>query len=383
MPDTIQQRDKIEFIIDSCSMGHKVYRSLSSYVNHIVQKQPRIYEDYRFVIPLQIGIETKRRLFTEFLKKELSEPDNDGYLERFYQHHREDVKVVDTRSSHIYKFMFGLKAITMVGNDVKRIERVASEAAILHSTYTNNRPGLDTEHFIKAYKEFRSEIKSEYQHHKKEFASKERLIKNFNTRILSIDNPKLIGQISRTAQETSIARLSEKFFKKSPEEYKYILQAMYSRPEIFRSLKDDDDFRHYRADKGERAIEEFLYSKRSERDPKRVTVVVSEDINARKNIQELRKKSTNTIIVLSKYGFALGMKELGIIKDMSDILDSSYSAAISSRRKKYTGRSDENIIDPEIEEKFAGRFVELDEKGYWHQHEKGAEKKRISSGWSR
>lgn len=141
-------------------------------------------------------------------------------------------------------------------------------------------------------------------------------------------------------------------------------------------LRNDKEFSKFRADLGEREIENYLYNKRSNPNPNRVTILISEDQGSKYNIQKyyiqrLRQSSQNTIILLSSYGFATALKELGIIKNEIEVFNADSEAFAKFRETKVNRILEENNtafvehIDPQAELKFAKKMVELVELGWF------------------
>jgi len=168
------------------------------------------------------------------------------------------------------------------------------------------------------------------------------------------------------------ARAGKKFFERNPESYKFIIQAFYSNNSVTALLNGDEEFKKYRTNKGERAIESYLLKKLSLEDETKVTVVISEDNAARKSIQAIRRKSGNTIFILSSYGLAFALKKMEQIMSLTDVIDQAVVENIQKRRKKteeklHNGKtlSNDDILEPEIEEKWADRLVELIHHGAW------------------
>jgi|GEM_PF-3297618 len=370
----IKKREKIEFIIDTCSSGEKVLKAVDKLLDYSQQpngdEKPRFAEQ-RITIPIQIGIERKRRIFPEFLDAELLS-DEHGDLERFYQRHKDQITLVETPTSRGFKLFYAFKALSALEKSPDLKERVLHDAQVLAEKYaeylhidasqlTDEKFDGFVSHIDKAFNTYRAEMEEPthqiVSHHQ------------------SMDPPARDSQITaavRDAEHVKITRTAKKFLNELSIEEKLLLQAMYSNKLLNTAVSKEPEFSRYRADKGERAIEEFLFAKRAESDPARVTVIISEDQGARKSIQHLRSQSNNAIFAISSYGLARAMCTLFPDMTLTDIIDPSAIELMQKRDAKTETKIREgkaigmnDLVEPRIEEKWADRLVEVMRTGKW------------------
>ncbi|MDX1949378.1 MAG: hypothetical protein SFT90_02620 [Rickettsiales bacterium] len=365
---TYKKRSFLEIIFDSCSSGKNVLRGLEL-LTHETRRGP-IFDGSYFLIPLQVGIETKRKIFIDFLETELSNFDKNGAFHEFYRRNKDKIYFVETDISQAYKFYFMMRAFKIIDeNNLK--EKVFNELQKFTEKYYPERlSSLTYERVRDDYRLIRLQLETAYKFYQKELQRVYQTIE-FQDRIRGLDD-RLIVEDFKQAERLKLSRTFQKTMKALPESTPFILQAIYTSVITSNSLKNDDEFTIFRLDKGEEAIENFLLSKRRETNKGLVTLVISEDVGARKKIQDLRRRSNNTIFVLSSYGLAFALKNLGLIEDMSEIVDPSILENINSRKKDNRRRerkgktfNDQDVKEPEIEEKWALRLVEVINRGYW------------------
>ncbi len=369
---TYKKRSFLEIIFDSCSSGKNVLRGLELLTQET--KQGPVFDGSYFLIPLQVGIETKRKIFIEFLETELSNFDKNGAFHEFYRRNKGNILFVETDISQAYKFYFMIRAFKIIDENNLR-DKVFNELNKFTEKYYPERlSSLTYERVKDDYRLIRLQLETAYKILLKELDKVYRRIE-FQDRLKGFDD-KFIEEDFKHAEKLKLSRTFQKTMRALPESTPFILQAIYTSVITSNSLKNDDEFSIFRHDKGEESIENFLLSKRRETNKGLVTLVISEDVGARKKIQDLRRRSNNTIFVLSSYGLAFALKNLGLIEDMSEIVDPSILENINSRKKDNRRRerkgktfNDQDVKEPEIEEKWALRLVEVINRGYWKEQD--------------
>lgn len=363
-----KKRSFFEIIFDSCSSGKNVLKGLE--LLSLEANRGPVFEGCYFLIPLQVGIETKRKIFIDFLETELSNFDKAGAFHEFYRRNNKRVSFVETDVSQAYKFYFTIKAYKIIeSNDLK--EKVLGEGLKFIEKYYPERKNTFTyERLRDDYEVIKKQLLIAYKHFKKEFEVIQRRLE-FRDKQSGYDEAHT--QIGfKNVEKLKLSRTFQKTLKALPESTNFVLQAIYTSVITSNILKNDEDFILFRTDKGEESIENFLLTKRRETNKGIVTLIISEDVGARKKIQDIRRRSNNTIFVLSSYGLAVALKELGLIENLNEIVDQSLLDNIASRKKDNKRRerkgkvfTDQDVKEPEVEEKWAMRLVEVITRGYW------------------
>jgi hypothetical protein len=361
-------RGTFEIIFDSCSSGDKVLRALKLLANEAVNTG--VFNKYKFIAPLQIGTEIKQVLFKDILEKELM-TDKPGRLHKFYKENDGRIRFAESDVSHSFKFYFAYRAFSLFGNDLNLRQRIIFHA---HETVQKFFPELlykyNKDVIDKDFDFFKGLIIKKYKITKLKIAKRKDMI----AAQLQSENypPEYIQQQLQDAEIKMHARAGRKFFERSPESYKFIIQAFYSNNSVTAALNGDEEFKKFRTNKGERAIESYLQKKLSIEDETKVTIVISEDNAARKSIQNVRRKSGNTIFILSSYGLAFALRKLNLIDNLNEVIDQAVIDNIQKRRRKTEEKvsngkalSSEDILEPEVEEKWADRLIEVIRHGGW------------------
>lgn len=364
--DEIQQREKLEFIIDSCSSGKKVLAGVEHLIRHITSnEQPNVFDGYRIVMPIQLGTETKRYLFPDFLTTRLQSKAV-GHLERFYQRHNAHTKIVETSVSLSFKWFYGVHAAQQLAQHPEWKREICKHArTLLHEFAPASPVAITTE----ALDVFCQQMQQSYAAHAENFGNMRRQIvrHGYKTERRDYETERHV----RAAEQTQMLRMGENFFTEQPLINRLLLQSMYAYAPLNGAVSEKPEFSSFRKDKGERAIESYLFDRRAATNPNRVTIIISEDQGARKNIQRLRSQSNNTIFVISSYGLALALKTLGYIDDLTEVIDKQSLAVIEARQTKHNARigrgkhTMNDVLVPEIEEKWAARLVEVMNTGRW------------------
>ncbi len=361
-------RGTFEIIFDSCSSGDKVLKALKTLAKEAVNTG--VFNKYKFIAPLQIGTEIKQILFKDILEKELL-TDKPGRLHKFFKENDGKIRFAESDVSYSFKFYFAYRVFSLFGNDQYLKQKVVFHA---HETvqkffsellYKYNKDVIE-----KDFEFFKAQIIKKYKMTKLKIARKKEKIE---TQLRLENYPhEYIQQKLADAELKMHARAGRKFFERSPESYKFITQAFYSNNTVVAMLNNDEEFKKYRTNKGERAIESYLLKKMSLEDETKVTVVISEDNAARKSIQGIRRKSGNTIFVLSSYGLAFALKKFELIESLNEVIDQAVIDNIGKRRKKTSEKlsngkplTNDDILEPEVEEKWADRLIEVIRHGGW------------------
>lgn len=310
-----KKREKLEIIVDSCSAGVKVFADIDKLVAHAIHKEedrPRIFQNYRITIPIQIGTETKRRIFPDMLTGEVHARGR-GKFEDFYLYHAQGdegrepherrVKVVENSISLAYKLFYAGKAVPLIQDDADTKARIVAEANRLADRYGMREKTGEIN--AGTLERFCGAITSVYGEHVDNFAPTEKLLRGRHAATGA--HSQTIDYRVNVDRRKNLARLSEKFFEHVGPARECLLQAMYSDSQLYRTIGDDPTFKQYRRDQGERSIEQFLFDKRAETNKDRVTIVVTEDQGARRMLDWARSRgnsNSNTVFPLSASGLA-------------------------------------------------------------------------------
>ena len=376
----IKNREQFEIIVDTCSSGDKVLRGIDKLISRITADHHgrSVFQDYRITVPIQLGTESKQCLFPEFLEARLSK--KSGHLENFYRKHREHFRIVETDTSRAFKMAYCFEASALLNTQEAResiITLAGKLADELHQAHGHQLQLDDAmlDRFIHA-------MRSEQQTFDARFSEKEQGIRSFHHALQGRSDAALDALI-KTTYRVKLGRAGKRFFEQMPEEFRYFMQALYSDREVNKQVSKIQEFKNFRHDQGERAIEDFLFKKRSESNPDRVTLIISEDQGARFSISSLRKKTENTIFCVSTYGLAQALKQLHLVGSITDVIGEQQLADTYARHENRRSRrapdaqlTMNHVVDPEIEEKWARRLANVVNWGHW----KGAPSHSVSMG---
>ncbi len=366
--EVYKKRSLLEIIFDSCSSGKNVLRGLEL-LSSEVTKGP-IFDGHTYLVPLQVGIETKRKIFVEFLEIELSYFDKSGAFHEFYRKNKNRLNFAETDVSQAYKFYFTIRAYKVIEENNLQERVYAETTRVIERYFPKRLSEFPYERIREDYEMIRKQLSTAYRHYEYEIDKILKRIEYFDK--MMGKSEKSISDDFKEAEKLKLSRTFQKILRRLPESAKFILQAIYSSVITTNTLKHDEEFMVFRLDKGEEAIENFLLTKRKEINKGLVTLIISEDVGARKKIQDIRRRSNNTIFILSSYGLAVALKELDLIENMNEIVDQSILDNIQARKKDNRRRekkgrvfNDQDVKEPEIEEKWALRLVEVINRGYW------------------
>jgi hypothetical protein len=362
------KRKTLEIIFDTCSSGNDILDTLQKLTDHILKNN--FFDNVKFVSPLQLGTEIKQKLFADFLEKELAR-NKDKKLHKFYRDNAERFEFIETPTSVSYKYFFAKKTLKMAYNDFYlRNIILQNTLEFIENFYPELTPEFTLNRLEKTFNIYADLMDKNFDDCKKNYDRSsmrvQKVLSRFNVPQDEIDAVKL------EAKDKILYRHAKRFFANAPEEFRFILQNVYANEHVRNYLKHDPEFKKFRADKGEMAIVGYLEHYRLKPDDSVVTLIVSEDNGARKNIQAIRRKTENSIFTLSSYGLGIAMKKIGVINNVSDIVTHDRFDAIAKRHKhsvqkiSHGIKPDEfDILVPSIEEKWANRLVDLMQNGYW------------------
>jgi hypothetical protein len=393
MSKRFKKRSKLEVIVDSNCAGKAVLAGVDKLITYGIEggyagdtHYKPIFQDYRVVLPIQIGTETRRRVFPDFLEAEIraktehlqSQGRSTGALETFFLKHAESdegrdkedkhMLVVENEVSRAYKLFFAGKASALLAEDAPAKQRIAEGAQYLAERYGISETGgvissADVESFC-------DKIRKAYQTHEEHFAETEQKIREQNKKFNV--NDLMIDMVVASAQRENLARKAKKFFADCTPQERCIMQSMYSDRDIYNAVSDDNEFKRFRRDQGERSVERYLIAKSNEFEQDRVTLVITKDTGALRGIEYVRKSGAgHSIIGLSPYGLGLALEELGLVEDSSKIAGQDSLDAMERRRAKADRQQEARTSDgfaealasqpnhPDHEAKWAHRLSEI------------------------
>lgn len=353
---SIVKRDTLEIIFDNCSSGGKVLEYLNRIADYVENND--IYKEVKFVIPLQIGTEARRRLFKDFLEDALSIPSKKNKsLHEFYKNNEGRIEVVETNISNAYKFFYAKESFKVLNKDEGKKDKVINNAVELSK-------GLYSQEEIEeAYEKFERLTEETYKKYKENYKSTTRQIKNSLSSILG-DNASSsdLKEFLKEIKKKVFARAGKLLVAEAGDASRYILQSMYSENSLHKEVNEKGKLKSYRKDKGERAIEDYLKNFRDKKDGKIATIVVSEDSKAIRRISKMRKESHNIIIALREEGLGMLLKGLNESTAFFDIKIKEFKSSFKDKD------------DFKSESTFAKRGVEIITRGTYKGQESAIEK---------
>jgi hypothetical protein len=362
------KRNTLEIIFDTCSSGNDILDTLQKLTQYSIDNHH--FDDVKFISPLQIGTEIKQRLFADFLQKELAR-NKDKKLHKFYRENAERFEFIETPVSISYKYFFAKKTLKLAYNDFYlRSLIIQNTLEFINSFYPELKNTFTRDKLEKTFRLYAQSIDRSYEDCKRNYDRSAIRVQKVLSRL---GVPQDVIDIVKTeAKDKILYRHAKKFLATAPEEFRFVLQNIYSNEHVRNYLKHDPEFKKFRADKGEMAIVGYLERYRLKPNDRVVTLIVSEDNGARKNIQNLRRKTQNPIFVLSSYGLGIAMKKIGLIDNLEDVVKGDKFDAIEKRHKRSLNKissgfrlDDDDILVPTIEEKWANRLVDILQTGYW------------------
>lgn len=320
-PPHTQRRETLEIVIDTCSMGAAQLQAVESMIAFMKNAHPPVYNNYSIVLPVQVGAEIRQRIFPDFLHAELSLPpdkelDNPATspaamrdlsarqpsgLRQFFRRHIDHLVIAETGISLAYKMKYAIAAEHVLARRPEIGERVLAEAQRLVRRYGDpDPPHLPTakdlmglRHFIAVQgKAVTHDIASKREEIKRTYGAMPR--QRFTAGDVRASFEK--SEISRLARHQGVLEAQL-----TPAQC-YLFQALYSEPTLNHEAAATHEFDAFRTDKGERAVEAYLFKERKKHDPSIVSVVISNDKGSRQGINDLRAKSKNKVLAVSNQG---------------------------------------------------------------------------------
>jgi len=367
MSRLFKPRSTLEFILDTCSLGKNQLAGVEKLIQDAHTRRPKIFENTRIIIPIQIGTEVRQRIFPDFLAAELQIRGRNNHLEEFYCAHKGDIRIVETDISRAYKFLYAKLAAPIVVENPELVTAITQEANSLIERYRpiiGDCPSIQEADVLSLCAEINNAAQQQEAKHAQSVA------KTDSAEISAKEHQK--NAAKPIVKLKSLARHGAQFLNGKSLAQRYILQAMYSTDALYKRISPQKEFKNFRKDKGERAIESFLFHERAEKNDNRVTIVLSEDAGARTSIQRLRSQSNNSIFTISSWGLALALKELKLIQNLDEIVSPTVIQEFS-KKNRLTPQKIQNgaaitvnhILEPRIERKWAHRLVETVKFGHW------------------
>ena len=291
-------RETFEIILDTCSLGLKQLSGVEELIEYATKGANPAYKDYRIVMPVQIGTEVKRRIFSDFLQAELMLLPEEGQIRKsslraFYQKHYKHISVEETDVSIVYKMHYMHGAIEELKADPGLADEILGQATHLADRYKNilGRHEITERDFDRLLRKY-----EEYE------AAEQASLARAEKGVFKHYSPHHVTLALIDAQFTAQARRGKTFLDSLTMPERYCLQAMYSCEPMLMRVSKQPDFMEFRADQGERAIESYLFNTRRKRDATVASAVVSEDKGARDGIKALRRFSQNSVLVVNNKG---------------------------------------------------------------------------------
>lgn len=209
-----KKRERFELIVDTNLFGRRTLKGCTLLLNYIEKEKRDIYEETRVIIPLQIDIEGRSRLFTEFLEKELSREDDVGYLEEFYKENISRIKFVETDVSRAYKARFCIKAIEIVNQEKTLTDIIFSDVLRIAKKYYPERNDIN-EPLLQEY--FQKFVKDVFKIKRSSERRIKRSLMEINSFIdvQNIKNGLIIKNLRENVMLISLARVSKNLFSKN------------------------------------------------------------------------------------------------------------------------------------------------------------------------
>lgn len=345
MYPSIRERDTLEIIIDTCSLGTAQLRAIDTLVSAVLAADPRVYKDYRIVIPVQLGAEVRQRIYPQFLREEMKRSqrwdDGEYNLRKFWHKHLDHIEIADTNISQAYRLQYAKTALPMLEEKPELTAQIVSVAQMLAIRYGAKNDILNAMN-IDDFAAFKAQLSDLISRQETAVSKTRHRLSTHHTNTDLTD--KQLGKIIATAEIANLARHQRTLEKELPPEGIYFMQALYSEPELYKAVSATPSFKAFRFNKGERAIEDFVFHERTETNTKLVSLIVSEDAEARDEIKALRKQSKNSVIVVSNKGLLAAVSYLTDPELHKQA--SSPKATMSSRQKSAQQRWYENPENP-------------------------------------
>lgn len=347
---------QLHIVIDTCSMGDKSFDAANRLIA-FAQNNSEVFNDYKVVVPLQIGTENKNKLFVDFLQKEMEQrttaPPKPFHV--FFQKHADHILITETPSSQAYKFNYAIHAVKKLTAHPYLMNPILTQANKIAEGYGGNGIPEITEETLNTF-----------------FARISEAEKKLPPRYLDQRKHRNnAAKIPNEHQEIEIlAALATPLFEKCSFAERCIMQALYS-GELYETIAHDRLFEAFRFNKGDRAIEEYVFSTDQNAHPERVTIIVSEDKGLRKSIQRLRQKTSQSVFVVNRQGLIKAADALTAATETLEIPENTKSWVDKNPQKKHRLQQQETeLLNQQDEQKWADRLVEVIRNGYWEERTK-------------
>lgn len=265
MTDAFEQPKgkQLEIIVDACSMKPEILKRVDMLIEHVMNADPRVYSDYRITVPNFIRMETDQLLFEDMVRPNMI---GNRTAREFYEKHQEHIVAIETPEIAAYRIAFAKIA-------ADNAQRLRHDEIGRNAEKLQKRLNLtDTPITHLEVKDFLQSVSDAYQRFTENRATK--------------------------PDQGELAAFSNEFFANCSTADRCILQSMmYYRPVRTRADKNLG-FREAVDDAGEVAITRVINERAQTDDTPRVTLVISNDYQARKLIRRAETPAAFTPIVM-------------------------------------------------------------------------------------
>lgn len=417
----LKKRDRLEVIVDTCCAGKGVFDDIDKLldiISHERTNPSHVFDDYQLVIPIQIGTEIRRLVFPKIFMSEMRYTEQEhvnspiirfGKLEALIAKHSEGddaihdvahkhVRAVENDVSRAFKLFYLKTANSLLQNGMRpELPNIAASANHLIKRYgfedADSSPVTPEEVkglcqqaasiFNTAMDRFyllEGELRRAHEQQIYEDCS------NVGISVDQLDRSqrrRYAESLEQKIEEQKIDCLAEEarfwFNDKKPEftdRQRCIVQALYSSGHLMQKVRENQDFKGYADDSGERSIDEFLKDKRMNFDEmtgeKRVTLVVTKDKGALNSIERIRQEDPrHTIICLNPDGLKDALRMYATYQKTLLIPEEQQVTMVSKAGKKPSNPNAE-----ENQTRWATRFAQVLARGDYAEHAKEIKKWR-------
>jgi hypothetical protein len=302
-------RTKLKFIVDTCAYSHDIIEGLAKVGENSVARE--IFQSWIFIAPLQVGIETKNKIFVDILRASLGNRGKKDKLHLLYQKDPSKFAFIDTKITSEYRCEFC--SYLMKNNILTSLDDVGKAAEVIDSA-----------------KQIMSSCFPKIK---------------YTDNIIESKYRGFVSKLNKFLKEDATTQQKISFFKDFNEFEKSFLQAAYSNKEIYASFKNSSKKNGYNY--GDHAIIDILESDEYQsKNLGNVTIVVTEDTDLIMRVRNIRKDFGNSIIALDSSGiidvlhyFLKNNKDYGFLKNKlpDDNNQKWTSRAIESIERGYFG----------------------------------------------
>ncbi|MBN8543183.1 MAG: hypothetical protein J0M34_02855 [Alphaproteobacteria bacterium] len=275
-------------------MQPKVLAAVDEMIEHAQNTRPQIYTSYRIIVPSIVNIEANRVLFSDFqdsVSFRDSQPESDQQVKRtienaranraFFEKHREHLVVPETAESAAWKTFFIKKLNSVLGYQKDYPELLAKTA-----TEIANKCNISIDTFTP------EEVVS--------------TIQGLHDRIGNTNAPRSKAGLDLEARREVINKMSEvtkDFFDSLSDKERCLIQACYLVGGFSRSLHKYNIFSDTMSDAGEYGIAEAIQTLPDEEADKTTSLVISDDIGARRMLRTIDIPDEKAPIVITDDDF--------------------------------------------------------------------------------